>query len=56
MHEQQIHPKIYIGKTSNLYIKEIEEIIQTYPNLEKLELREQVLALANNRIASQNIV
>ncbi|WP_439744347.1 polysaccharide biosynthesis protein [Bacillus pseudomycoides] len=56
VHEQQIHPKIYIGKTSNLYIKEIEEIIQTYPNLEKLELREQVLALANNRIASQNIV
>ncbi|CAI8863047.1 putative polysaccharide biosynthesis protein EpsC [Bacillus sp. IT-79MI2] len=56
VHEQQIHPKIYIGKTSNLYIKEIEEIIRTYPNLEKLELREQVLTLANNRIASQNIV
>ncbi|MDM5190870.1 nucleoside-diphosphate sugar epimerase/dehydratase [Bacillus sp. DX4.1] len=56
LHEQQIHPKIYIGKTSNLYMKEIEEIIQTYPDLEKSKLREQVLELANSRIVSQNIV
>lgn len=37
-------------------MKEIEEIIQTYPDLEKSKLREQVLELANSRIVSQNIV
>ena len=30
IHEQQIHPKIYIGKTSNLCINEIEAVLQTY--------------------------
>jgi len=56
VHEQQIHPKIYIGKRSDLYIKEIEEIIQTYHNIEKSELREELLKLANSRIVLQNIV
>lgn len=55
VHEQQIHPKIYIGKTSNLCINEIETVIQTYDNLEKAELRKYVLALANSHIVSQNI-
>ncbi|WP_459501959.1 polysaccharide biosynthesis protein [Bacillus sp. C1] len=56
VHEQQIHPKIYIGKRSDLYIKEIEEIINTYPNMEKSELREQILNLANRRTVPKNIV
>ncbi|MEN1937229.1 nucleoside-diphosphate sugar epimerase/dehydratase [Paenibacillus sp. 102] len=55
VHEQQIHPKIYIGKTSNLCINEIETVIQTYDNLEKAELRKYVLALANSHIVPQNI-
>ncbi|MCM3568210.1 nucleoside-diphosphate sugar epimerase/dehydratase [Neobacillus mesonae] len=47
VHDQQIYPKIYIGKTSELYMKEIEEIISTYSMLEKEEVRERLLWLAN---------
>lgn len=51
--EQQIYPKIYIGKTSNLYLQEIEEIISTYSHLEKEEIRERLLNLANNRVVQK---
>lgn len=54
--EQQIYPKIYIGKTSNLYLKEIEEIILTYSHLEKGEIREKLLNLANNRVVQKQEV
>jgi FlaA1/EpsC-like NDP-sugar epimerase len=47
VHEQQIHPKIYIGKTSELYIREIDEIISTFLKLDKEEIRERLLYLAN---------
>lgn len=55
-HEQQVYPKIYVGKTSNLYIEEIEEIISTYSSLNKAKLRERLLELANNRIDSNKLV
>ncbi|MBO0958859.1 polysaccharide biosynthesis protein [Neobacillus sp. MM2021_6] len=47
VHDSQIYPKIYIGKTSELYMNEIEEIISTYQILDKSEIRERLLALAN---------
>ncbi|PEW97811.1 hypothetical protein CN957_03475 [Bacillus cereus] len=56
IHEQQIHPKIYIGRTSNLCINEIESVLQTYKNLEKTELRKRVLTLANSHITPQNMM
>ncbi|PDY22079.1 hypothetical protein COM83_19605 [Bacillus cereus] len=56
IHEQQIYPKIYIGKTSNLCINEIESVLQTYKNLEKTELRKRVLTLANSHITPQNMM
>ena len=31
MDEQAVYPKIYIGKTTNLSIEEIEKIISSYP-------------------------
>ncbi|MCR8635400.1 polysaccharide biosynthesis protein [Paenibacillus radicis (ex Xue et al. 2023)] len=49
VHEQQVHPKIYIGKTADLYMEEIAEIISTYSTLEKPKLREKLLNLANNK-------
>ncbi|UOY92691.1 polysaccharide biosynthesis protein [Ectobacillus sp. JY-23] len=49
VHEQQIHPKIYIGKTSNLYIDEIHRIVHSYHTLSQEQIREQVLLLANKR-------
>lgn len=47
--ENQVYPKIYTGKTSQLYIEEIDEIISTYMYLDKSELREKLLDLANRR-------
>lgn len=47
--EKQVYPKIYVGKTSHLYMQEIEEIVSIYPSLSKADLREKLLALANNR-------
>jgi FlaA1/EpsC-like NDP-sugar epimerase len=53
VHEQQIYPKIYIGKTSELYLQEIEEIIATYSNLDKIEIRERLIKLANYKVDSK---
>ncbi|ETI67572.1 polysaccharide biosynthesis protein [Neobacillus vireti] len=50
VHEQQIYPKIYIGKTSELLLKEIEDIISTYSNLDKEEIRARLLAIANHKV------
>ncbi|WP_269448474.1 polysaccharide biosynthesis protein [Metabacillus kandeliae] len=49
VYEQQIYPKIYIGKKAFLYIEEIEQLITEMDNLSKEELREQLLALANRQ-------
>jgi FlaA1/EpsC-like NDP-sugar epimerase len=51
--EQQIYPKIYIGKTSKLYLQEIEEIISTYSNLDTVEIRERLIKLANYNVVSK---
>jgi FlaA1/EpsC-like NDP-sugar epimerase len=54
--EHQVHPKIYVGKTSELYISEIEEIIGTFSSMEKEELRDRLLALANNKVANSHLM
>src|SRR3954453_14939842 len=51
--EQHVYPKIHIGKTSELYIDEIDEIISTYMVLDKEALREKLLNLANHQVVSQ---
>ncbi|MEH7076830.1 polysaccharide biosynthesis protein [Neobacillus drentensis] len=48
--ETQIYPKIYIGKTSELFIQEIDTLISTYSNLNNEEIRGKLLYLANNKI------
>jgi FlaA1/EpsC-like NDP-sugar epimerase len=54
--EHQVHPKIYVGKTSELYISEIEEIIGTFSSMEKEELRDRLLALANNKVTNSHLL
>jgi FlaA1/EpsC-like NDP-sugar epimerase len=49
IHEEQIYPKIYIGKTSQLYMKEIENLLSQLENLSGEEVRLTVLALANKK-------
>jgi FlaA1/EpsC-like NDP-sugar epimerase len=55
IHEQRIYPKIYIGNTSELYIQEIDEIISTYLNLEKEEIRERLISLTNHKLVKSNL-
>ncbi|UKS31253.1 polysaccharide biosynthesis protein [Paenibacillus sp. HWE-109] len=47
---KQVFPKIYIGKTANLYMEEIKEIISIYTTLDKESLRTQLLDLANSKV------
>lgn len=54
VHDEQIYPQIYIGKTSEMYQQEIEEIISNYSNLERGEIREMLLNLANRRDATNH--
>ncbi|KIL35448.1 polysaccharide biosynthesis protein EpsC [Cohnella kolymensis] len=49
VHEQQIYPKIYVGKTATLYIEEIGEIISKLSTLDKETLRATLLELANRK-------
>ncbi|WP_129689735.1 polysaccharide biosynthesis protein [Gottfriedia acidiceleris] len=56
IYEKQVHPKIYIGKTSNLLIDEINEIMLTYSTYEKEILRVKLLEIANNRMEPKELV
>ncbi|WP_064091696.1 polysaccharide biosynthesis protein [Rossellomorea aquimaris] len=49
IHEDQIYPNIYIGKTANLYLDEIDEIIDTFTSLDRSTLRETLVNLANTK-------
>ncbi len=51
--EKQIYPKIYIGKASEIHLQEIYELISNWPKLDRNELREQLLNLANNKLNSK---
>ncbi|WP_282937459.1 nucleoside-diphosphate sugar epimerase/dehydratase [Paenibacillus sp. RC67] len=48
--EQQVYPKIYIGKSADLYIEEIRKMINNYSTLDGVILREQLLNLANGNM------
>ncbi|MFB7138225.1 polysaccharide biosynthesis protein [Gottfriedia sp. NPDC056225] len=56
IYEKQVHPKIYIGKTSNLLIEEINEIMLTYSTYDKELLREKLLEIANNRMEQKELL
>lgn len=48
IHDKQLYPKIYIGKTTSTYLGEIEKITKTYASLDRKVLREKLLDIANN--------
>jgi FlaA1/EpsC-like NDP-sugar epimerase len=56
VNEKQVYPKVYIGKTAELFIDEIEEILSTYSSDDKDTLREKLLNLANNVKRQQKTV
>ena len=54
--EQAVYPKIYVGKTTNLSIEQIEKIISSYPILDRDTLREEILKLANDNGQMKKLV
>jgi len=50
VNEEQIYTKIYIGKTSELFIDEINYIINNFKKFDRKELREALLELANENM------
>lgn len=56
IHDKQIYPKIYIGKTSQLFIEEVEELITSLQEMNKDEIRAKLLELANKRKVSESLM
>lgn len=56
VHEQQIYPNIYVGKTSTVYLQEIKDIALSYSSLETEELKERLLNIANHRVVAQPLM
>ncbi|RLL42754.1 polysaccharide biosynthesis protein [Oceanobacillus piezotolerans] len=51
--QEQIYPKIYVGKPTELYIDEIHQIITNYQTMNAAILREELLNLSNNVLPTQ---
>ncbi|XRG78432.1 nucleoside-diphosphate sugar epimerase/dehydratase [Rossellomorea sp. GAMAL-10_SWC] len=56
VYEQQVYPKIYVGKTSKLYIDEINEIILTYSTLDQENLKGKLLNISNSKIEIEQVL
>ncbi|WP_147802490.1 polysaccharide biosynthesis protein [Alkalicoccus halolimnae] len=52
VHEEQVFPKIYLGKAIALPLVEIEHLLQQFNNQENNELRDIMLNLTNRKIIS----
>lgn len=52
--EQQVYPKIYIGKASAIYYEEIEAMIVDFPDMNQAELKVRLLELANNMVPASS--
>ncbi|MFE7060559.1 polysaccharide biosynthesis protein [Sutcliffiella sp. NPDC057660] len=51
--DKQVYPKIYIGKTSQLFMNEIEEMLDTLEESESQHIRETLLSLANRKVVEE---
>ncbi|WP_274648609.1 polysaccharide biosynthesis protein [Paenibacillus humicola] len=54
--DNQVYPKIYIGKSSEVNFAEIEEMLSIYQTLPILELRQLLLDIANNRPKTHDLM
>jgi FlaA1/EpsC-like NDP-sugar epimerase len=52
--EQQVYPKIYIGKAEHIYFEEIERIINEFPGMNSAELKVRLLDLANHVVPAES--
>jgi FlaA1/EpsC-like NDP-sugar epimerase len=56
IHKEPVFPKIFIGRSVNLYMEEVNDIILYYNEVNEKELKQRVLDLANNRVGKKKSV
>lgn len=56
VHGQQVYPKIYIGKTSEIFMSEIEEVLSNFATIDKEILGQTLLALANKKASNEKVL
>ena len=56
VHEKQIYPKIHIGKTSEIHLSAIEDIILTYSEIGNEVLKEKLINLSNNKGSAESLM
>ncbi|WP_165998231.1 nucleoside-diphosphate sugar epimerase/dehydratase [Bacillus sp. Cs-700] len=56
VHAEHVYPNIYVGKTSELYLQEIEELIENFADMDHETLRNRLLQLANHRVESEPLL
>ncbi|WP_010276839.1 polysaccharide biosynthesis protein [Paenibacillus senegalensis] len=54
MHEQQIYPKIYVGKADVQNLEAIRELLRDYEQWEDRKIREQLLMITNKKRPRMN--
>jgi len=55
IHKEPVFPKIFIGKTTNLYMDEVNDIINHY-EMDNAELKQKLLDIANHRVSIKKAV
>ncbi|PZE20479.1 polysaccharide biosynthesis protein [Paenibacillus xerothermodurans] len=55
VHEKQVYPKVYVGKSINYDMNDVHHLIKHYEALDSVALRNELLMLANHQKAQQQI-
>ncbi|MCA0991374.1 polysaccharide biosynthesis protein [Pseudalkalibacillus hwajinpoensis] len=53
VHDEQIYPKIYVGKSINADLSIVMDFVGRFEDMDKLGVREKALDIAHNRINSE---
>ncbi|WP_408008273.1 polysaccharide biosynthesis protein [Pseudalkalibacillus sp. A8] len=54
VHKEQIYPKIYIGKSVNVDLNMVFDLIKQFTEMDKQTVRDMVLDIAHNRVETAN--
>ncbi|MGG1687216.1 polysaccharide biosynthesis protein [Pseudalkalibacillus sp. NRS-1564] len=54
VHDEQIYPKIYVGKSVNADLSIVMDFVGRFEDMDKLGVRERALDIAHNRVNSEN--
>ena len=53
VHDEQIYPKIYVGKSINADLSVVMDFVGRFEDMDKLGVRERALDIAHNRVNSE---